>query len=72
MGTGRARIWEGAERWRARDLGPGGRDLMGEGGGAGRSPLLDLGFGGTEGSRVFDLWARPKFARELSAREVGA
>jgi len=53
-------------------FGAGGRDLVGEGGGAGRSPLLDLGFGGTEGSRVSDLWARPIFAWELGAREVGA
>jgi len=50
-------------------FGAGGRDLVGEGGGAGRSPLLDLGFGGTEGSRVSDLWAA---ARELGVQEVGA
>ena len=56
-------------------MGPGGHDLVGEGSGAGRfssAPLLDLGFGGTEGSRVSDLWARPIFARELGARQVGA
>ena len=55
-------------------FGAGGRDLVGEGGGAGRfssAPLLDSGFGGTEGSRVSDLWARPKFAWELGTREVG-
>ena len=53
-------------------FGVGRRDLVGEGGGAGRSPLLDLRFGGTEGSRVSDLWAMPIFAWELGAREVGA
>jgi len=55
-------------------FGAGRRDLVGEGGGTGRFssvPLLDLGFGGTEGSRVSDLWARPIFACELDAREVG-